>query len=126
MRRVVVALLIISLGQSSAALAGETVLGAAARIVREAAQKQTPSAAKSAAVTQAQRVWTAPTLAATIRANESAALAQEQGALSTSGLRKRTKIMIFLGTAIGIAGAAYVIDHKVEDNTPSSHGLRED
>jgi hypothetical protein len=53
-------------------------------------------------------------------------MGQEASAVSTSGMGKGKKILIFLAAGVGVAGMAYMIDQKVEDNTPSSHGLRED
>jgi hypothetical protein len=125
MRRVVVFAVIVSLGHASVAMAGESVLGTAVRVVRDAVRNE-PLPAKPAMATEAQRAWSAPTVATTILSKAPSANAQEAGALSTSGLRKRTKIMILLGAAAGFAASAWVIDHKVEDNTPSSHNLRED
>lgn len=128
MSRLVVLTVIVSLGNASVALAGEALLGAATRVTREVARSQTGPQTTSAAATTVQKHWAGRSLAESMRVKESpsAALAQEAPALSTSGMRKRTKLLIFLGTAVGIAAAAYVIDHKVEDNTPSSLGLRED
>jgi len=128
MSRFVVLSLLVSLGNTSVAYAGETLRSAVSRVAREAAQSQASYGPKSAAVTAAQRHWTVPSVAATILPGQpgSSALMQEQPGLSSSGLRKRTKVLIFLAAAVGIAAAAYTIDHKVEDNTPSSLGLRED
>jgi hypothetical protein len=49
---------------------------------------------------------------------------QAQTTLSQSGMRKRTKFLIALGIAGAFAGVAYAIDHGVEDSTPSSLGER--
>jgi hypothetical protein len=111
MRRVVVLTLIASFGNIPFAFAGENLLSVASRVVRQAASPQSPAAPRTAAMTSAQRSW---------------AMAQEQPAVSTSGLKKRTKVLILLGAAAGVAATMYTIDHKVEDNTPSSLGIRED
>jgi hypothetical protein len=108
MRRVIVFALVLGLGNASAALAGETLLASASRLVREAARAGTPAtdvAAPHAAVAMAQQGM--PTLAA-------------------SGLSKRKKVGFFLAAGVGFAAAAYTIDHKVLDVTPSSLGTRKD
>lgn len=105
--------LIASLSTSSVAFAGETLSGLAARVTRDAVQSQTPPSPKSAAQSVPKN-W-AGVLAA-----------QDLPAVSTSGMRKRTKFLIFLAAGVGFAAATYAIDHSVEDNTPSSLGLRED
>ena len=124
MRRFAVFVLIVSLGNTSVAFAGDTLLGVATRV----AQNQAPPEAKSPAATAAQKNWAARSLAATMSAGNapSSALAQEQPALSSSGMGKRTKILIFLAAAVGVAATAYTIDRKVENTTPSSLGTRTD
>lgn len=47
-----------------------------------------------------------------------------QGSLATSGISKGKKILLAVAVGVGIAGAMWAIDHGVEDNTPSSRGLR--
>lgn len=111
MRRLVVFALIASLGQVSFAFAGEPLLSVATRVTRETTRQEAPAPAKSIATTTAQKSW---------------AMAQEQPAMSSSGLRKRTKLLIFIGAALGASAAWYTIDHKVEDNTPSTLGTRQD
>jgi hypothetical protein len=51
---------------------------------------------------------------------------QEPTALSKSGMRKRTKVMIYLAAGVGFGATAYAIDHKVLNVTPSSLGTRKD
>jgi len=102
MRRVLVLALIASLGNASAALAGETLLASATRIARDAASIR-ESVAGSAP-----------------------ALAQGQPALATSGMSKRKKIVIALIARAGFAATAYTIDRKVQDVTPSTLGTRKD
>ena len=110
MSRFVVLTLIASLGSSSVAFAGETLANVAVRVTREVARNEPPQKAKSAVATPVQKNWAA----------------QEQPALSSSGMSKRTKMLIFLSTAVGVVAVAYAIDHRVEDNTPSSLGIRQD
>lgn len=114
MRRVLVFALVLWLGNTSAAFAGETLLASATRIAREAARAQAPSLA-------------------TVRESASGralALAQPgqpgQPALVSSGMSKRKKILIWLAAGVGFAATAYTIDRKVEDNTPSTRGTRKD
>ena len=110
MRRVIVIALVLWLGNTSAAVAGETLLASATRLAREAARSQPLSPAGSVAAPRG-----APALA-------------QQGpvALASSGLSRRKKAMIWLAAGIGFVATAYTIDHKVQDNTPSSLGTRKD
>ena len=48
------------------------------------------------------------------------------GTLSKSGMKKSTKMMIYLGLAVGFAASVWTIDHNVLDVTPSSLGTRKD
>ncbi len=119
MKRLLVFVLALSLGQASVALAGESLLDSAKRVTKEMTEAQTAPA-------QAPRIEkTGPV---TKRGPAFAALqgAQGQPSLENSGMRKRTKWMIAIGAAVGFAAAAYTIDHRVVDNTPSSLGTRGD
>ena len=113
MRRVAAFALIVSLGNVSMAIAGEPLLSVATRVARTATTTtgKTPVPARPVPTTTAQKSW---------------AMAQEQPALSTSSMGKGKKLLIFLGAALGATAVWYTIDHKVEDNTPSSLGTRED
>jgi hypothetical protein len=108
MRRVIVLVLIASVGNASLALAGESLRGVAERVVRS---QPASTSVTSPVATPVKKSWS---------------MGQEASAVSTSGMGKGKKILIFLAAGVGVAGMAYMIDHKVEDNTPSSHGLRED
>jgi hypothetical protein len=109
MRRLLVLTLVASfVGNTSLALAGESLRGVAERVVKS--QPASPSVTSPVA-TPVKKSWS---------------MGQEASAVSTSGMGKGKKILIFLAAGVGVAGMAYMIDHKVEDNTPSSHGLRED
>lgn len=108
MNRFLVFTLVISIGNASAAFAGESLLESATRIASQSARTGAPqkverSASRSAGV-----------------------FGQAVPAVTTSAMKKRTKIMIFLAAGIGFAATAYAIDRKVQDVTPSSLGTRED
>ena len=125
MRRFVLFALICSVGNSSAAFAGETLLGSAARIVREVDREQPAPVVKSLV----QHHPFVPSFAQRARVGQlpSGVFAQQgAGPLSASGVSKRTKVLIFVAAAVGFVGAAYKIDHSNEDPTPSSAGTRED
>ena len=102
MRRMLVIAVLLSLGHASTAVAGESLLASATRIAREAARK--------------------------IPAKATAAGARGQAlpAVASSGMKKRTKTLIFLTVAAGFVAGAYAIDHRVKDVTPSTLGTRED
>ena len=119
MKRLLVFALALSLGQSSVAFAGESLLESAKRVTREMTQAQTVS-------TQAPRIEKSGP--ATKRGPAFAALQGAQGppTLENSGMRKRTKWMIAMAAVVGFVAAAYTVDHRVEDPTPSSLGTRED
>ena|SRR5216683_4380747 len=109
MRRRLVFVLILSLSNTSAAFAGETLLASATRLAREAARAQAPLQTTSVAAPRS-----------------TLAMQQEAPALATSGMSRRTKVLIWLAAGVGFAATAYTIDHKVRDDTPSSLGTRKD
>jgi hypothetical protein len=120
MKRLVAIVLIVTLGSASAAIAEESLLASAARAVRAMSGEQTVKQPKTERPLQ----MTSFAKAAGVR---EAALAQQQGgALSTSGLSKRSKTLIIAAVAVAYVGIAYGIDHKVRDVTPSSLGTRDD
>ena len=122
MKRLLALGLIVTLGSASTAFAGESLLASAARLIASA-QVSTP-AKSDAATTKASGVTS---FAKAAGVGESATLAQQGGgAISASGMKKRTKTMIIAGAAVGFLGIAYGIDHKVRDVTPSTLGTRED
>jgi hypothetical protein len=112
MKRSLMLALILSLAHASIAFAGrgprdaglasrggnETLLQSGQRLTRQAA-KARPS----------------PTVA---RAEQSST------SIATSGMRKRTKILLAVGIGVAFGGVAYAIDQGVEDSTPSSLGQR--
>ena len=107
MRRLVVLVLMVSWANTAVVFAGEALRGVAERVVKKEILVDQKSTVKSPA-------------------RKSLAMAQEPPALSTSGMKKRTKLLIFLGAAAGAVGTWYAIDHHVEDNTPSTLGTRQD
>ncbi len=112
MRLTVALTIVASLATSSMALAGETLSQSAARIAKEVALEAS-----------------APAKVMVVRGDAArAAAAQQNGApgLQQSGMRKRNKILLYLGIGVGFAAAAYAIDHNVVDVTPSSLGTRKD
>ena len=110
MRRWLAIALVLLLGNTSAALAGETLLASATRIAREVARAQAPSQMTSVAAPR-----------------PNVALAQqEQPSLASSGMSKRKKALIWLAAGVGFAATAYAIDRKSLDNTPSTLGTRKD
>ena len=52
--------------------------------------------------------------------------AQQAPGLESSGMSKRTKIMIAIGAAAAFTAVAYSIDRGVVNNTPSTLGTRKD
>ena len=110
------------------AFAGESLAQSGSRIIREAESAQTvASGTVTATSSPASRIVVsqAETWVNRIGGVSPAAL-QGQPVLSNSGLRKRTKVMIYLAAGIGFAATAYAIDHKVLNVTPSSLGTRKD
>lgn len=125
MKRLLVFALAASLGNASAAFAGETLLASAARIAQEVAQAQAATADAAAhgaevAVQSHATTWMRKAAPATLRAQGG------QPSLEASGMRKRTKLAIGIGLAVAFAASAWTIDHRVEDSTPSSAGTRQD
>lgn len=105
MKRLLVLALAFCVINTSTAFAGETLLQSATRHAREAGRTAAATAPGQASVP---------------------VLAQQGPGLESSGMGKGMKWLIISAVAVGVAATMYTIDHKVEDNTPSSHGLRED
>lgn len=112
MNRVLVMVLICSFGQASVAFAGDTLLESARRAARQA--ETMPTSPQLANGTHVNRVPSGATLRR----------AQGTPGLATSGMKKRSKLLIGLMVAAGFVGVVYAIDHGVEDSTPSSRGER--
>ena len=111
MSRILILALTFSLGHSSVALAAGALLASATRITRQAAEAPLPPLGNAA-------------VAKRTRADSGLPLAQAQSGLASSGMKKRTKVLIGLAVAVAFSGGLYMIDHGVEDSTPSSLGKR--
>jgi hypothetical protein len=130
MSRLLALTLIASLGSGSAAFAGESLVQSAVHLVQAAQSRGTAitpdtaidSSTRSIVTSQAAS-WVTP-----VRAGGAERLQQSQGqaVLSKSGMKKRTKVLIYVAAGVGFAATAYAIDHKVLNVTPSSLGTRQD
>ena len=120
MSRLVALTVAMSLGLSSLTYAGDGLMQAVSRIIQreEATRSGIRLQADLGSPAEAGRHIVPPAFAA----------AQQSGqpVLSKSGMRTRTKVMIYLAVGVGLASAAWAIDHKVLDVTPSSLGTRRD
>ena len=111
MRGVIGLALVLGLCNTSAAVAGETLLASASRLANEAARVQAASPARTTAV--------GPPRSALL-------FEQVPPTLGSSGMSKRKKAAIWLAAGLGFVATVYTIDHKVVDNTLSSLGTRKD
>lgn len=117
MKRLLVLALVGILGNSSLALAEETLLTAGARHVQQLSRTE-------AAVSRPPA-----TMKPVIRLGAPAAAAMQGSGpktLQSSGIGKGAKWLIALGAAAAFVGTVYAIDQNVEDSTPSSLGTRRD
>ena len=120
MNRLLAFALVASIGNASAAFAGETILTSGARHAQELAVAD--AAATSTAVA-------APAPAgAIVKVGQKAtpSFQAEGGTLSKSGMGKGKKTMIYAGLAAAFVLTVWTIDHNVLDITPSSLGTRKD
>lgn len=116
MKQALALALAMTIGQSSVAWAGESLLTSATRIAREAVAHERV-AAREVAVTSG----------ATVVSRRPKAAAQPQaGVLGSDGMSRRGKLLIGLAAVAGFVGTVWAIDRGVEDNTPSSLGTRQD
>ncbi len=104
MKRFLVFALIAALGPTSLAYAEGSLLGSATRIAQRAARADSTRPVPAAA-----------------RMDQGS-----QSGLASSGMSRKKKFWIVLAAGIGFGAAVYTIDHRVEDNTTSSRGLRKD
>ncbi len=111
-RSVAVAVVVLSLAGTTPAWAGETLLQSATRAAQVLARTDTSASRNAGEATSS-------------RGGVQAAQTQPPG-LQSSGLRKRTKIMIAIASAAAFASIAYSIDHNVVNSTPSTLGTRKD
>ncbi len=127
MSRLLVFTLVVTVGTSSAAFAGESLMQSASRIVQSAAAEQLGAGPVAGTSTRAVSVATSNQAAWASRlATATSQAMQDQPILSNSGMKKSTKVMIYLAAGVGLAATAWTIDHKVVDVTPSSLGTRKD
>ena|SRR5438094_1696172 len=122
-RRLLVLTLIGSLYTGSLAFAGESLLQSGVRIGAEVGRAPLAPASDSQPVfaSPASRLMpqVAPEGAASLQS-------QEAPALASSGMRRRTKILLYVAAGVAFAASAYSIDHHVVNVTPSSLGTRKD
>ena len=104
MKRMMALALVGLLGSASTVFAEGGLLGSA---TRRAAEMGRTEARKPVAAAAVQSQQTGPTL-------------------ESSGMRKRTKILIAIAAGVGFVATVYAIDHNVLDVTPSSLGTRQD
>jgi hypothetical protein len=114
MKRLAVLTLVTSLGLATPVFAADSVLATATRLTRDAVRRDAPVKVAPAAS------------AARARASRgSGAERQDQTTgLIQTGMGKGKKIFIGVAIAAAVTGVIYAIDHGVDDNTPSSQGLR--
>jgi hypothetical protein len=124
-RRLVVLTLIGSLGCSSMAFAGETLLQSGVRIAGEVGRGSVALPAAGLAGRGAGAPGVMPVRAETVDGRGEQGV-QGAPAVATSPMRKRTKVLIFLAAGVGFGVSAYAIDRHVLNITPSSLGTRKD
>jgi hypothetical protein len=118
MNRLLAFALVASVGNASAAFAGESLLTSGARHVQQLAVSEPASTPAAAAAPDGIVVPTAQKAAPSYQA--------EGGTLSKSGMGKGKKTLIYAGLAVAFAASVWAIDHHVLDVTPSSLGTRQD
>ena len=119
MNRLLVFALVASIGNASAAFAGESILTSGARHAQQLAVAD--ASAKSATT-----VATPAGATVTVGQKPAPSFQAEGGTLSKSGMSKGKKTMIYVGLAVAFAATVWTIDHNVLDITPSSLGTRQD
>ena len=119
MNRLLVIALVASIGNASAAFAGESILTSGAR---HAQQLAVADASASTATT----VATPAGATVTVGQKATPSFQAEGGTLSKSGMGKGKKTLIYVGLAVAFAATVWTIDHNVLDITPSSLGTRQD
>ena len=118
MNRLLVFALVASIGNVSAAFAGESLLVSGARHVQQIAVTEPAVPSAVAANTS---VTPAP-----VGQQATAAYQGSAANLSKSGMSKGKKALIYIGLGVGFAASAWTIDHHVLNVTPSSLGTRQD
>jgi hypothetical protein len=117
MNRLLAFALVASIGNASAAFAGESLLTSGARHVQQLAVSESSSTSAAAA---------APDGIVPTARKATPSYQAEGGNLSKSGMGKAKKTLIYVGLAVGFAASVWAIDHHVLDVTPSSLGTRQD
>jgi hypothetical protein len=116
--RFVALTLVVSLGAGSGVLAEQPLSQSASRAVLKVEQQQI------------QRAKGIASHAVAVRPEASRSEAQATGGaeptVAKSGMRLRTKLLIYGAIGAGFAGSAYAIDRHVVDVTPSHLGTRHD
>ena len=121
MNRLLVFALVASIGNASAAFAGESILTSGARHAKQLAVAE-------ASTNSTTTVATPAPAGATVKIGEKAtpSFQAEGGTVSKSGMSKSKKLMIYGGLAAAFIATVWTIDHNVLDITPSSLGTRKD
>jgi len=119
MNRLLVIALVASIGNASAAFAGESILISGARHAQQLAVADASASSTTTVATPA---------GATVAVGQKAtpSFQAEGGTLSKSGMGKGKKTLIYVGLAVAFAATVWTIDHNVLDITPSSLGTRKD
>jgi hypothetical protein len=124
MKRLFAIGLIVTLGNAPAVLAGEPLLVSATRLAQEVTATQASPGKSDPAATRELGITS---FAKAAGVGERAALAQQgAGTVSSTGMKRSTKTLIFAGVAGAFLGIAVGIDHSVKNVTPSSLGERHD
>jgi len=121
MNRLLVFALVASIGNASAAFAGESILTSGARHAKELAVAE----ASASSVTTVATPTPAGTTV-TVGQKATPSFQAEGGTVSKSGMSKSKKMMIYAGLAAAFVATVWTIDHNVLDITPSSLGTRKD
>jgi hypothetical protein len=124
MKRLFAVALVASLGLPSMAFAEGPIAQAASKSIRENTVAATEALKSDGASTG---FASYASVAGVKPAASPAALAQQgNGAVSQTGMKKSTKMLIYAAVAAAFGGIAYGIDQKVKNVTPSSLGTRHD
>jgi len=119
MNRLLVIALVASIGNASAAFAGESILTSGARHAQQLAVADATANSTTPVATPAGAT-------VTVGQKQTPSFQAEGGALSKSGMGKGKKTLIYVGLAVAFAATVWTIDHNVLDITPSSLGTRKD
>jgi len=119
MNRLLVFALVASIGNVSAAFAGESILTSGARHAQQLAVVDASATSTTTVATPAGAI-------VTVGQKKTPSFQAEGGTVSRSGMSKTKKTLIYVGLAVGFAATVWTIDHNVLDITPSSLGTRKD